>query len=295
MSPFNTLLQREWMQHHRGWLILMLVLPAVFLLLLFSTFSHVDVGAMRPVELMLASSLAATLAVVGVTAVSIAIQTSGLARRDRQDRSIEFWLSLPTSHSASIGATLLMHLLLVPLLALAVGAVCSQVIAFALVTKVFGVAAWLDLPWGMLLVTGAAALLRLAVGVVLAVLWLSPLLLLAMVASAWLKRWGVPILAIVLAVGHGVLSAGYGFTGVGDTLHALTGNATLAVIHGEPMRANGDGSFAGTVAWLGDAPHWFLLDGMAALRDTLKPLFLGALAVSAACFGLLVLRRGRSG
>ena len=69
-----------------------------------------------PSGLMLASMFVVPAVVLGITVVALLIQTPGLARRDRQDRSIEFWLSLPTSHAASVAAPVLMHLVLVPLL-----------------------------------------------------------------------------------------------------------------------------------------------------------------------------------
>jgi hypothetical protein len=42
------------------------------------------------------------------------IQSGGMARRDCQDRSIEFWRSLPVPDGAAVGATVLMHLVLLP-------------------------------------------------------------------------------------------------------------------------------------------------------------------------------------
>jgi hypothetical protein len=57
----------------------------------------------------------------------------------------------------------------------------------------------------MLLAHGLALLARTALGLVLATLWLSPLILLTMVASAWLKRWGLPALVAALALLAGVL------------------------------------------------------------------------------------------
>ena len=46
---------------------------------------------------------------------------------------------------------------------------------------------------------------------------------------------------------------------------------------------------------MADAPRWFAGDAAAALRELGQPLALFALAASAACFALLVLRRSRSG
>jgi hypothetical protein len=297
MSRFNALLLREWTQHHRGWLVLMLAPP--LLLLLSVPFGSVELGPGAgefgeplSVKLMLTAMAAVPALVLGITTVALLFQAAGLARRDQQDRSIEFWLSLPTSHSASIGATLLMHFVLVPLGAVLVGALLSYAIGFALVCKAFGASTAFGLPWGMLLSTGVAGLLRALVGVVLACAWLMPLLLMMMVASAWLKRWGVPILALALGIGHKVLETLYGFTWIGDTLRGLLENARGAIVHQLPSNPHGA---AVRVAGLADAPAWFFSDGLAASRDLAQPLFVFALIASAACFALLVLRRSRNG
>jgi len=295
MSRFNTLLLREWMQHHRGWLAMMLAPPLLILLIV--PFGSVEVGpgefgAAPAVVLMLMAMAAVPALVLGITAVALLFQTTGLARRDQQDRSIEFWLSLPTSHSASIGATVLMHLVLVPLMAVLVGALLSHAIGFALVWKAFGPGAAFALPWGALMSAGAAGLVRALVGVVLACAWLMPLLLLTMAASAWLKRWGAPVVALVLSIGHKLLATLYGVTFIGDTVGGLLVNARSAMVHDMPPRLRGADA---TVAWLDNAPRWFIMDGLAALRDLAQPLFLFALGASAACFALLVLRRSRSG
>lgn len=295
MSRFNTLLLREWMQHHRGWLALMLVPPLLMLLVL--PFGSVEIGPdglgqLPALGLMLASMFVVPAVVLGITVVALLIQTPGLARRDRQDRSIEFWLSLPTSHAASVAAPVLMHLVLVPLLALAIGAAFSYAIGAMLVWKGFGATATLGLPWGTLVGVGLAGLGRGLLGVLLACFWLMPLLLATMAASAWLKRWGMPVLALALAIGHKLLASLYGITAIGDTLGALIANARAALAHGRPPSPAG-GEMA--QAWLSDAPRWLFDDALLALRDLGQPLFLFALAASAAGFALLVLRRRRNG
>jgi ABC-2 type transport system permease protein len=295
MSRFNTLLLREWMQHHRGWLVMMLAPPLLILLVV--PFGTVEIGPgelgpVPAVALMMMAMAAVPALVLGITAVALLFQTTGLARRDQQDRSIEFWLSLPTSHSASIGATVLMHLVLVPLVAVVIGAVLGHAIGFALVWKGFGATAAFTLPWGALMSAGAAGLVRALLGVVLACAWLMPLLLLTMAASAWLKRWGAPILALVLSIGHKLLATFYGITWIGDTVGGLVAQARSAMVHDLPMRTHG---VEATLAWLDEAPRWFFMDGLAALRDLGQPLFAFAIVASAACFGLLMLRRSRSG
>jgi hypothetical protein len=295
-SRFNTLLLREWMQHHRGWLALMLAPPLILLLVVpFGTveFGPGELGPLPAVGMMLAAMFGVPALVLGITAIALLFQTPGLARRDRQDRSIEFWLSLPTSHSASVAAPLLMHLVVVPLLALAIGASFSYAIGFALLWKVFGSAQALALPWGTLLAVGLTGLLRGLLGVLLALFWLMPLLLATMAASAWLKRWGMPVLALVLALGHKLLATLYGITIVGDTLSALGRQAGLAMLHGKPPTPRGSAEAA--IAWMAEAPRWFAADALDALHELAQPLALFALAASAACFALLVLRRSRSG
>jgi ABC-2 type transport system permease protein len=291
MSRFNTLLQREWMQHHRGWLILLIAPPLLFLAMVPFATVHLDAGDLShfmPAELMLMAMFASTALVVFIAAVAITFQSPGLARRDRQDRSIEFWLSLPTSHTASVGATVLAHLVLLPLLALLVGTLLSPLIGLAVVIKLFGPAPVSELPWGQLIEVGALGLLRNAFGVVLACLWLGPLLLAAMAASAWLKRWGVPVLGLGLLIAHGVLATLYDTPVVGQTVRALTLNAGHAIVHGEPPQIHRNASA------LAEFPAWYLSDAMASLNALGQPLFAFALVASAACFGLLVWRRSRS-
>ena len=66
MSRFNTLLQREWMQHHRGWLALMLLPPLLLLVLV--PFGSIEIGPGEfgpapALSLMLVTMFAAVLAV----------------------------------------------------------------------------------------------------------------------------------------------------------------------------------------------------------------------------------------
>ncbi|MES3012428.1 MAG: hypothetical protein V4750_01700 [Pseudomonadota bacterium] len=296
MSRFNTLLLREWMQHHRGWLALMLVPPLLLLVLVPVGSVEIgpgELGAVPALSLMLVTMFAVPAVVLGITVVALLFQTPGLARRDRQDRSIEFWLSLPTSHSASVAAPVLMHFVLVPLLALLVGAAFSYVVGAALIWKAFGAAEAFGLPWGTLVGVGMAGLARALLGLLLACAWVMPLLLATMAASAWLKRWGTPVLALALSIGHKLLATLYGVTVIGDTVVGLLVNVRRALVHGTPPSPKGDAEMA--LAWLNDAPIWFFNDGWMALRDLGQPLFLFALAASAACFALLVLRRSRNG
>ena len=108
-TRFKTLMQREWMQHRLGWLIVMAIMPLLILGAL--PFN----GSVKLPEQTPPATAIALLAVAGgivtVWGLSWAVamfQLPGLARRDQQDRSIEFWMSLPASHSESVAAALLM-------------------------------------------------------------------------------------------------------------------------------------------------------------------------------------------
>ncbi len=302
MKTFTTLLRREWMQHKFGWTVVV-VLPLLLAVLLLGIgqvqFSLDDTEfdtqlAQAPaVALALGAMLAvAVVTFLGAWATSL-IQAPGLARRDRQDRSIEFWLSLPTGHAASVAAPLLAHLVLFPAAALLVGLLGGQLIALALVTKVAGLGAWFSMPWGTVLLIVVSLTLRTLLGLVLATLWLSPLLLLTMVASAWLKRWGLPALVGGFVVVGSVLDRLYGNPVVWDVMSELGRNAGLAMIS---SRDGGGLAFRPGVDptdMLSAFPGFVWRDAAQALAALGSPLLLGALVVSAGCFGLLVLRRQR--
>ena len=297
MNRFMSLLHREWMQHHRGWLILM-ALPLVLTLVvgLFAEL-RVNVGGhvATPGALVIAVACIAGLAALtfAVSWGAALLQAPGLARRDVQDRSIEFWLSLPVSHLQSLGATLLTHLVLVPWAALAAGLAGGTVASLLLVSKGVGLDAWIGLPWQVIAPAAIAIVLRLALGVLLATLWLSPLILGTMAASAWLKRWGVPVVVGVLAVGGQVLDKFYGISAVWDVLGFISERASQAFIHLEPgHQVENAEQFGAMLAML---PSWLAQDAGNALAQLASPGFLAVLAAGAAAFALLVLRRRRGG
>jgi ABC-2 type transport system permease protein len=289
-TRFQTLMLREWMQHHKGWLLVMLVPPAIFLAIL--PFGSVEVEAQLPSLLIAAAALAmSAIAVTGISWGMAMLQLPGLVRRDQQDRSIEFWLSLPASHSESIAATLLVHALLVPLLALAVGTGLGFVIAAGLVLKLGGLAALAEVAWLPLLLAGLAGALRLALGLLLMSLWLAPLLMIPMVASAWLKRWGVPAVIAAVVIGGNVLDKVYGNPIVWTLLNAQAQGAAGAFFnHQGELDASRDDpeSLASTVA------RWALDDSLSALQSLASPHLIGGLLVAVGCFALLVLRRRRA-
>ena len=291
-TRFNTLILREWMQHKRGWLITMLAPPAIFLALL--PFGQVEgISEHGPLGVALLGLLICTAAVFGISYAAALFQLPGLARRDQQDRSIEFWLSLPASHSESIGATVLMHALLVPLAAALVGFAFGGLIASGLVIKTGGLSSWAAVPWFSAIGIAIPVLLRGLLGIVLMSLWLAPLMLIVMTASAWLKRWGVPAVGIAVGVSGLVLDKIYGLRIVWEVLGAQfegAGNALLASPEslGQQMQQmERTGTPLSTLAWARE-------DALLALQGLASPHLIGGLLVAAGCFALLVYKRNHN-
>lgn len=305
-TRFRTLLLREWMQHRNGWLVLM-ALPTLLALGL-SLFDgrgidvqvggdSIEVGALSRLPTVL-QALGWTLGTVAVALLLVSLtvlaQLPGLARRDQQDRSIEFWRSLPTSHAEGIGATLLMHLLLLPLAALTAGLLGAQLAALVSIALHQGPLAWLQLPWGLLLPSLLLGAVRLWLGLLMAVLWLAPLLLLTMAASAWLQRWAMPVVAAASLLGVYWLDARLPQPLVGPAFSRMGTEALYALLapdlfDGPKRVAQGD-----LIAAAHTLPTALWQDLLRVLDSALTPAFLAALAGGALGFALLVLRRRRA-
>ena len=306
-TRFRTLLLREWMQHRTGWLVLM-ALPTLLALGL-SLFDgrgiSLKVDGDTPVQMDAFSRLPAMLQAVGWTvgtvglalllvSLTVLAQLPGLARRDQQDRSIEFWRSLPTSHAEGIGATLLMHLLLLPLAALTAGLLGAQLAALVSIVLHQGPMAWLQLPWGLLLASLLLGAARLWLGLLMAVLWLAPMLLLTMAASAWLQRWAMPVVAAVSLLGVYWLDARLPQPLVGPSFSRMGTEAMYALLapdlfNGPQRVAQGD-----LLSAAHSLPTALWQDTLRVVDNAMSPAFLGALAGGALGFALLVLRRRRA-
>jgi hypothetical protein len=292
-SRFATLMRREWLQHGRAYLLLALIPAGLLLIATVLSWNHMEIQPAIPVLGMAISALGITGLIVAIVCVAVLFKLPGLAQRDVQDRSIEFWSSLPVTHTQCVAAPLVVHGLLMPLLALAIGFVASQVIGVLVVVAATGAASMVAMPWGMLIVAELAGVLRFALGLLLAALWIAPVPLLLMVASAGLKRWGVPVLAAVLLVGGLVLEKVYGITVLHDVFNALWQHAGRAFITHPPTNGNAT-SIEQLPAMLGQLPPWAAEDALGALRDLLTPAFAASLAASAACFAALVALRRRA-
>jgi hypothetical protein len=288
---------REWLQNRRGWALLGGV--PLLLALLLTAFGqvHIEVSTVQrlgpalPGVLAFAAICITTMATFCIVWASSLILVSGLPRRDHGDRSIEFWLSLPVSHSASLAVPMGVHLLLVPAAGLALGWLGGLAVSLLLVAHVAGASAWLTLPWAQILPATLMLMLRLGVGLLLATLWLAPLILLTMLATAAFRRWGWVVMA-ALGVGVTLLKQLFGMPLLADLTEALMRHAAHAFISlGEQdVRVESAGDVMDAI---GQAPAWALEDMGRALLELASPLFLGSLVTAAAGFALLVLWRQR--
>jgi len=303
MNTFITLLRREWLQHRLGWLILLSVPTVLTLgLVLLGNSAHIqlngddislaDARRAAPALQTLLITLIVMVITFALTVLAVGFQLPGLARRDVQDRSIEFWLSLPVGHAQSVGATLTAHSLLLPVAALLAGLVGGQLVAAAAAIVMQGPVAWLTQPWPAMLLGLAALLTRLVLGVALALTWLSPLILLTMAASAWLKRWGLPVVMGLLFAGVPLLDHYLGQDVFKTALTRLMDESRQALITTSPLPDHLTLS-ADVLAILMGMPAWALRDLGNALSHLASAFWLLATALGAGGFGLLVLRRQR--
>lgn len=290
MNRFAWLLRREWMQHHRGWLILSLV--PLLLSLLVLPFAQIHINRDGVIAVPVLAVIGATGYLYGlvlIVSATVMFQAGGMARRDQQDRSVEFWVSLPTSHWQSLLAMVLMHVLLMPLLALTIAFASAQLVAVGLVLKVAGASAMgsaFDASW---LGYQALAFGRLVLGLVVATLWLSAVLVGAMASAAWLKGWGMPALAAAAGIGGLLVSEFTGSPVVWDAIALWFRQATVALM---PL-TRGEGAVKAAIESGGIEGLRSQLAGDTAqlLRDLATPQLAAALLLTVLAFGLLVLKR----
>jgi ABC-2 type transport system permease protein len=280
-----TLLLREWMQHKRGWLIAAFAPPILFLAML--PFGHVQGLPMDHPELIgLAILLLSTCAVYAICLLVALFQLPGLARRDAQDRSIEFWLSLPGRPSESVASTVLAHAWLAPLGGAVVGALFGLPIAMSVLGSKAGLGAAMSVNWGEVVSAATPLLLRGLVGTVPLMLWLAPMIFVLMAASAWLKRLGVPLVFVggfvVILVLHKVYSIDWPLQALSDWNERL-GHSMINDAEGLKSALMSDVNL-----WT-----WSLQDLSHTLADLASPQFLGWVAVAAAGFALVVKKRAR--
>lgn len=292
------LMQREWLQHRFAWALLMLVPLALAVLPLSLAEIQFDpeMAERAPPELALMLTfigIVASTVLLGLVLWTVSLFiTISTPRRDHGDRSIEFWLSMPTPHAPSLAVPVLVHLVLVPAAALVVGHLSGLIVSMLLVGRFAGLGEWFSLPWGAVLPATLALVLRLIAGLPLLLLWLLPLLLLAMLANALFKRWGLPVLAVAIGLGGYLAERVFGVPVVFDIPGQILLNAGQAMVG-----AGGEGltldSNTPPAEALSAAPGWAGQDLIAALRALFSPLFAGGLLVSAALFYALLQWRAR--
>jgi ABC-2 type transport system permease protein len=296
MDKFLTLMRREWLQYRFGWALMVAVPLGIALLLL--AFGEIQVGAddaervgdkMAPLLAVAAMAGSATTLFV-IACFSSIIIVAGMARRDHSDRSVEFWLSLPATHSASLAAPLVVHLLLVPAAALLAGLAGGLLVSMVLVTRVVGIGEWFALPWLDLLPAILALAARLLAGLPLAILWMSPLILLVVLLSAWFRSWSWVILGVGIGLGSQLLNRVFGQPFLSDVTLGLLRQARAALVHaGQSFEMSKDQGSEG----LRQLPAWALNDFFLAVKELPSPLLLGGLLFAAGCFYLLVMWRER--
>lgn len=299
MKIFNTLLLREWLQYRRSWI--GLTLGPVLVLLALVPFSQVEglsVPTPEPVALI---STALTLGLVLALMLAVSgYMLMSMARRDTQDRSIEFWASLPGSHGASIGAPLLAHGLLAPLVAIVVAVVGGLIVGAAMSVRELGLASLHQMQWSAVLEASVWFVIRLGAGLTLAILWFSPIAMALMAASAWLKRWGAPLLVIAVSAFLKIYKGEPAAQLVSETLRQQIAGAGRSVFFAgqslvfQPRDENGGFSLEHFYEMLYGFPGAAREDLLSAFQLAMQPRFAVGLAVAAFCFWLMVLQRRRN-
>ena len=294
-NKFSTLLLREWMQHKRGWMATIFAPPLIFLAIL--PFGTMQFDKHSPMDYPLLAGVGGvaltTVNLFAIAMIAITFQLASLARRDVQDRSIEFWLSLPAGHVQSLGATLLAHVLLMPLAALLVGFGMGFIVTAALALKIAGTAGLAAVPWAQVAGIAFPLLLRWIFGVLLAALWVSPLAMIVMANSAWLKRWSIPAMVGALIFSLTILPKVYGIHTVQNWLSALMKGAVDALtFNPEAMEAKVKLLAEGQSVAIGSD---LMADAWRAVQNLASPDLALGLVIAAAGFALLILRRQRAG
>jgi ABC-2 type transport system permease protein len=275
------------MQHKRGWLITAFAPPLLFLAAL--PFSQLEGLRMQSPELLSITIVLLSTTIVYFVCMLIALfQLPGLARRDTQDRSIEFWLSLPGRPSESLVSTVLAHAWLAPVGGAVIGLLFSLPIAASVLGTKIGFSSALAVNWGEVILASTPILLRGVVGTVLLMLWLAPVIFVLMAASSWLKRLGVPVVLVGGGVAVGLLYKVYGISWPLEALKNLNAQIALSLVHDAT-------SLHKTLAEGGNLVTWALSDLGGALAELASLEFLGWAAVAAAGFALVVLKRTRAG
>lgn len=302
VSTWSALLKREWLQHRVGWLALLLAPPLLFLMAALwgdIQFDEKDTAALkeiagrwpqeyRPWLIGMAATMAAVYFALGAQVITALLMAGGLARKDHEDRSHEFWLSLPTSHTTSVGATLLAHGVMLPVLAAFAALSLGVVSGLVVVGRVGELAAADSSTLGAAAASLGHLAMRILAGLPAALFWLAPIYLALVAAGAWFKRWGLPLLVVGTTTLHVLLSRFLNIDVVASVLKGLAENGFCAVFIFQCAPEQNPLNNAMPAAL---QPDGLLKSWLSAMSELATPLALFALLFSAAMFALLVWRR----
>ncbi len=141
-------------------------------------------------------------------------------------------------------------------------------------------AGWISVPWLNVFGMALPLFLRGLFGTLLLTLWLAPLVMIVMAASAWLKRWGVPAVAIAVGVSGLVLDKVYGNTVVWNLLKAqLAGSNQSFLADPKLLQEFGDRLARDPAADPGTWA-WALQDAWAAVQSLASPHLIVGLLVA---------------
>ncbi|WP_157670750.1 hypothetical protein [Chitinibacter sp. GC72] len=193
MQQFKTLMLREWMQHRKSWLILGLWTPVIawallYLLLFYQGLPQFNDATMSDTTKIASFGINAQSGFVFFLAlIGVLLTIPGLPHRDKDDKSLAFWRSLPLDDRAAVIAPMLMNGLLLPLMAI----ITAIVLNFLLSAPLWMASANAELLKNMML-----ALLGGSLQGLLTLLWFSPLVLLLALGNSVIRRWGMAIVLI---------------------------------------------------------------------------------------------------
>jgi ABC-2 type transport system permease protein len=302
VSTWSTLIKREWLQHRIGWLTVLFGPPLLFMLGAIwgdIQFDADDTSALKelaarwpqeylPWIIALASTMAAVYFALVAQVITALLMAAGLTHKDHEDRSHEFWLSLPTSHNISVAATLVAHAVVLPVLALLAALALGLVSGLAVFWRI-GDSATIDVSTlGAVGATLSHLALRIIAGLPAALFWLAPIYLALVAAGAWFKRWGLPLLVVGAVILHLLLSRLLNINMIATTLEGLAHNWFCALFIFECVpEKNPIANVSPEALW----PTGLWKSWASAMTDLATPLALFALMFSAMMFALLVWRR----
>ncbi|QZA77379.1 hypothetical protein K4H28_13980 [Deefgea tanakiae] len=193
MQQIKTLMLREWMQHRRSWLLLGLWTPVIAWALLYLVLFYQGMPQFNSVTISDAAKVASfgisaqSSMVLYIALVGVLLTIPGLPYRDKDDKSLSFWRSLPINEASAVIVPVLMNALLLPLLAI-VSALGLNVLLSAPL--------WVSGLTASMGVNVLLALLGFSLQALLVLLWFLPLVLLLALGNSTIRRWGIVIVLI---------------------------------------------------------------------------------------------------